>query len=241
MTLYLLGISRSEDLARLPCSLASPRSVVRNREPAEACLEPRQDAISWVVEEALSAATVQPLPPPRGQLRHGALLTAIHRCIDILPARLGIVLPGENALREFLHRQQEKLLQDLERLRGTSEIGLRIEFPPSSAAPCPALANHRRDTALSPSGYLAVRRREFARKDRLDRQAQLASEFYVRGLKGLYQERRRLAAPPGVLRLAFLVSRKRCEAFRERVSMLGAASAWERCTRLGPWPPYSFV
>jgi hypothetical protein len=240
MTLYLLGISRSEDLARLLCSLASPRSVVRNREPAEACPEPRQDAISWVVEEALSAATVQPLPP-RSQLRHGALLTAIHRCIDILPARLGIVLPGEDALREFLHRQQEKLLQELERLRGTSEIGLRIEFPPSSAAPCPALANHRRDAALSPTGYLAVRRREFARIDRLDRQAQLASEFYLRGLRGLYQDRRRLAAPPGVLRLAFLVSRKRCEPFRERVRMLGAACASERCTRLGPWPPYSFV
>ena len=105
MSLHLLGVSRRADIcAESPC-------------------EPH-----WIAAGDLAAAVVAPLPPATGPLRHAALLTAIHQHSDVLPMRFGVVLPDEQAVRDLLSRRRDGLLDELERLSGTVEFGLRIQF-----------------------------------------------------------------------------------------------------------------
>ena len=190
----------------------------------------------------LAGATVQPLPTTLGPLEHANLLAAIHAHISILPVRYGTVLPDEEAVRHFLSNRRANLLDDLDRLHGTAEIGLRIKLP---TALCQR--NHLRravhitrtchpfDTWL-PGG------RRYELHDQLDTQAQLAVATCVRVVSGLYRSWQRLSPEPlGIVRLAFLVERKLSEAFVERVKMFRTMEIGRRCGLVGPWPPYSFV
>ena len=89
----------------------------------------RQGFLTAATAAAAATATPSAQAANRGPLEHARLLTAIHRHIDILPARYGAVLPDEEAVRQFLHCHGEELAGELDRLRGTAEMGLRIDLP----------------------------------------------------------------------------------------------------------------
>lgn len=145
-------------------------------------------------------------------------------------------------LQAELRRRRAGLLRDLDRLKGTAEIGLRIELPHSPGPPDPSLPGGSRDPDSSPLGYLAARRAQYQWQDGLNRRAQLAAETCIRTVKGLYRSWGRLSPePPGTVRLAFLVERDLSEAFAERLERLQDPAIGQRRTLLGPWPPYSFV
>ena len=245
MPLHLLGISRSDDLHRWDagCAPASrDGATVPRSSRCETASELDRNGVRWVVESELSAATVLPLPPPDGALKHAALLAAIHRHGDILPVRFAVVLPREEAVRDLLRRRRVGLLRDLDRLKGTAEIGLRIELPHSPGPPDPPLPSGSRHPGDSPLGYLAARRARYQWQDDLNHRVQLAAETCVRAVKGLYRSWGRLSPePPGTVRLAFLVERHLLKAFADRLEMSPARAIGQQRTLLGPWPPYSFV
>jgi hypothetical protein len=201
-----------------------------------------RNGVVWIVREQLAAALMTPPPPPLGVLTHATLLEAIHQHMDVLPVRYGIEMPDEEAIRDFLQQRRFDLSDDLIRLRGSGEIGLRIQLPPSPAsAPAEDLPGAA-SPSVSVGQYLALRRRQYQRKDHLQAQTQRIAEQCAQGLSGLYRQQRRLASGRSdVLRLAFLVERCRWQACRERCGPLLEKLTGLQYNLLGPWPPYSFV
>jgi hypothetical protein len=219
MPLYVLGVSRSGDVA------GNQESEVR-----------------WVVAGPLAAATVEPQGESFGPLDQARLLAAIHGQTAIRPLRYGTVLPQERAVRDFLSHRGTSLLRDLLCIEGTGEIGLRVELLGPAVPFSPAGTDDNRLPAMSPRQYLVLRRQRYEWKDQLDRQAQRVTENFVQAVQGLYRQWRVLTSTvPTTVRLAFLVQRNHWEAFRNRLETIESNQACQRYTLLGPWPPYSFV
>jgi hypothetical protein len=242
MPLHLLGIARSGDIASLPIDWPDGHLPIVWCRPVETISGPCCSGIQWVVDGPLAAATVRPLPETFEPLEQAAWLAAIHAHIGILPVRYGTVLPDEEAIRDFLSKRRNNLLRDLVRVEGAGEVGLRIDLAESVRAPYSQNENDKHPPTSLPGQYLALRRKRYETKDRLDRQAQLASEDFVQALHGLYRDWRTLTSTvPTIVRLAFLVQRDFWKAFRQRLETKIPEQISRRCTLLGPWPPYSFT
>jgi hypothetical protein len=226
MPLHVLGVSRSVDVAgsSRPCRCG------------------QESEVRWLVEGPLAAATVEPRGESFGPLEQARLLAAIHGQIAVRPLRYGTVLPQERAVRDFIIRRGTSLLRDLLQVEGTGEIGLRVELLGPAAPSCQPGIDDNRLPAMSPHQYLALRRQCYEWKDQLDRQAQTATENFVQAVRGLYRQWRVLTSTvPTTVRLAFLVQRNHWEAFCRRLESIEPNQAFQRYTRVGPWPPYSFV
>jgi hypothetical protein len=224
MSLQMLGVSRNGDVARLPLA------------------QGQESEFRWVAEGPLAAAIVESPPESFGPLQQARLLDAIHQHLAIRPLRYGTVLPQEQAVCDFLRRRATNLLHDLVRIEGTGEIGLRVELlgPATSASQAKPGDNH--PPALSPQQYLAQRRQRYEWKDQLDCQTEKVTENVVQAVYGLYRQWRLLSSTvPTTIRMAFLVPRNHWEAFCTRLEGIERNEACQRYTRLGPWPPYSFV
>jgi hypothetical protein len=265
MSLYPLGIARRQDVA-----LAAEQSAVG------------QVAVRWVFAGELAGAVLDPRQGPPEPLEHAAALDAIHRRMCVLPMRFGTVLGGEAELRSLLECRHGELLDRLDRLDGTCEMGLRIALPE-----CPATPTHLPPAASPSASYLHQRRAHYQGQDALSARADLTAERVLRELHGTYREWRRLTPSPpgltypsppsvplldvrqavigdspphccceavahrdptrgvgekcGLVRLAFLVERKRIAAFQRRCQASRRERPAEQQTVLGPWPPYSFV
>ena len=238
MPLHLLAICRRGAVAKLPADWSDG---VAGQRPSETVTGPRGNAIRWVTNGPLAAATLPHLPAASSPLEHAAWLAAIHAEISILPMRYGSVLPDAEAVRHFLGSHRDSLLHKLVGLEGTGEIGLRVAL----AGPAAPSRPQNETNCLPPSSpiqYLASRRQHYEQADQLDRQAQLTSKDFVQAVHGLYREWRTLTSTiPGIVRLAFLVPRDLCGAFQDRLKATLPEQAARRYTLLGPWPPYSFV
>ena len=194
-----------------------------------------------MVQGPLAAATIGPSSRWFGPFEHARLLAAIHARQTVLPARYGMELPDEEAVRAFLSNRSENLLSDLDRVEGANEIGLRIELDCNPVTKPPASSDSA-GSDVSPARYLALRLARYQRQDRASAQAQLAVANLLRALEGLYRSWRQLLPEAfGTVRLAFLVDRQRSEAFVNRLESWKSDQPARRCTVLGPWPPYSFV
>ena len=220
MPLYLLGISRAPDVATVAERVTVGQIPVR-----------------WVLVDRLAAALVDASQGPPEPLQYVAALDAIHRRMCVLPMRFGTVLRDEAEIHPLMEGAQRHLLQRLDRLDGTCEMGLRVALPE-----CPA--QHAKPSPGAPPSvaYLHQRRAHYQRRDSRGEQARLTVECLVRQLEGAHCDWRWLTpSPPGLVRLAFLVLRERVGLFRTRLEASGRERPEQRRTLLGPWPPYSFV
>jgi len=220
MSLYPLGITRRQDVARTA---------------EDAAVE--QVAVRWVFAGELAGAVLDPPQEPPKPLEHAAALDAIHRRMCVLPIRFGTVLGGEVEIRSLLESRCRDLLDRLDRLDGACEMGLRIALPERPVTP-----PHLPPAASPFVSYLHQRRAHYQGQDSLSARADLTAERVLRELHGTYREWRRLTpSPPGLVRLAFLVERKRIALFQRRCEASRRERPGEQQTVLGPWPPYSFV
>ena len=218
MPLYPLGISRRRDIANVP-------------KQAAGLLDMR-----WSLAGELACAFIdaphQAVPPKL----HATVLDAIHRRICVLPVRFGLALHDATEIRTMLDNRHDELLDHLDRLDKTCEIGLRI-MPPS-----PPESHAASSKPQSPLAYIEGRRSHYRRTDDNAERDRLIVERVVERLCGFYRQWRRLVSSPSCpIRLAFLVERDREAAFRNRVESACCADQGCRCVVLGPWPPYSFA
>jgi len=241
MPLHLLGISLSDDISSLPIDWACGQPTMVPYRPAGTISGPCCNGIQWVADGPLAAAMVRPLRVAFEPLEQAAWLAAIHAHIGILPVRYGTMLPDEEAIRDFLSKRRDDLLHDLVRMEGAGEVGLRIDLAETVTAPYSQNEEDKHPPTSLPAQYLALRRKRYESKDRLDCQAQLATEDFVQVLHGLYRDWRTLTSTvPTIVRLAFLVQRDFWTAFRQRLETKIPDQISRRFTLLGPWPPYSF-
>jgi hypothetical protein len=148
---------------------------------------------------------------------------------DVLPARFGGVLEGEEAVRELLSDRAAELNDALVHVAGSVELAVRALLPE-------AASSDPGEGAVSGTAYLAAagerRRRLHALGETLEEElGPLARETRIRFPR---------ADPPSIS-AAFLVARERVASFAARVDELDEQLTGAELVCTGPWPPYSFV
>ena len=198
--------------------------------------------LQWIEEGELCAALVQPLPRVTGAMDHAALLAAIFQRVDILPVRYAVTMADERAVRDLLRRRGAELLEILDRLQGTAEMGLRVQIAGGRPRQDLSPPHHSTPSDNAAIRYLAGRRIRYQQQDELGSAAERTIASCLRAAGGLYRDWKRLPSQPtAALRLAFLVERGLLAAFTGRLQAWAARRRHEPCSLVGPWPPYSFV
>lgn len=175
--------------------------------------------------------------------RHEEVLEALMKDRAVLPVRFGTLLPLRRSVSDMVCRAYRTLVQDLDRVRGHVEIGLRFltaeygdEDARAAAAPV--------QPAMGPgSAYLQARlAKERAIRDRQRAKLKpvrevyevLAGHAHASRLDDARDDRHGASA-------AFLVPRDHIASFQGVIGDVAHAHPELALLCTGPWPPYSFV
>jgi Gas vesicle synthesis protein GvpL/GvpF len=157
----------------------------------------------------------------------------------VLPMRFGSSLPDQAAVTSALRERKLEFERGLDRVRGAVELSVRatlnVEEISKRAEP------HRTHAGGAPAegpGTAYMR----ARLSRTRGAGQLADRIHVR-LAPLARASTLRVGTGGrpSMKAAYLVSRERTEAFRERLERIEREVEEMSLACTGPWPPYSFV
>lgn len=171
-------------------------------------------------------------------VRHQQVVAAIAAICDILPARFGTVFRSPSSLAADVEKQKKVLEQDLKRIRGCEEWGLKV-FSERSQPAASGKAKSGREYLRAKAAALHTEPRKGADAE-LQRLLSAVEELAVesapgsgavsRGQRGLQWQG------------SLLVKRSQ----RSKLQQLAArfSREWEGARSIelsGPWPPYSFV
>jgi hypothetical protein len=179
--------------------------------------------------------------------RHEEVVESLMGDRAVLPARFGTLLRSHQHVSDMLCQSYNGLAEDIERVRGYVEIGMRFlttAEDDTAAEPAPSVSAGLAQTAMGPgSAYLWSRlakerdlqRRRHAKLS-LIREAfdALATHAHASRLEDAQEDR------PGTS-AAFLVPRDRLLSFRAIATDVANAHPQLAMLCTGPWPPYSFV
>jgi hypothetical protein len=172
--------------------------------------------------------SLRPRPVPELVFAHERVVEAMMAQGAVLPLRFGTQLEREEMLEAVLAARRDELLRSLERVRGMSELGIRmIPERPSSGL-----------RAVEPTGrgYLLARVRAHRRYQ------QAIGEVHVPlAALSAASRIREPPRPPAILVAAYLVDSKQVATFRLRADELAHRQAAMQVMVTGPWPPYSFA
>ncbi len=205
------------------------------------------------------AAVVSDDPLPRYELTrknvrgHEAVVDTVMRTSDILPTRLGTVLPSaRSVVEDVLEKRQAELGRLLGRIAGRAEFGLKVSWTDLQRALREVVAGNRELRALR--DRLSRRPRAVTYEARLElggRAAQLLSAkreheadelVAALGKQAVNVCRSDPISELMVLNAAFLVERQSAGAFDASVQDLDRANEGRLGFVLaGPLPPYNFV
>jgi hypothetical protein len=164
------------------------------------------------------------------------VVEALHARQAVIPLRYGCLMESEASIVRLLHDHRQEYEALLGRLRGMTEMGLRVL--------CPARRESIPDGPPSPgAAYLAVLRKRYGSAGGLSPEETQLADRITAGLAGCYQEQRRETSPAGqqrLLSLYFLTPTTGLERFRNQARQIRPPSG-ARLLLSGPWPPYNFA
>lgn len=183
-------------------------------------------------------------PPPASAdalWRYEAVLEALMEHRTVLPARYGTMMPSARAVTDMLRRDYARFTDDVARVQGQIEIGIRfvplaVDAEDTSAVP---------KGPIAPSGTAYLMTKVVAVQDRARRRAAV-----METARALHAILKRLATDSRFdaetddrdwIASAFLTPRDAMETFQQAVSRLAKAHPKLALLCTGPWPPYSFV
>ena len=169
--------------------------------------------------------------------RHQAIVAAIARARDVLPARFGTVFMSEASLQANIKKRKRLLLADLKRVKGNQEWGIKV-FAARPAELELTSARTGKDYLRAKSELL--RRRPSAHTDQqITRFAGELVKMSVATAQGgkITSGRRGLLYHTSLL--LGKTQQKRLHALLNRYAREWKGTRQIECT--GPWPPYSFV
>ena len=171
-------------------------------------------------------------------VRHQGVVSAIAELADVLPARFGTVFLDASSLRADVRAKKKILVNDLRRIHGCDEWGVKVFSVQPRSPMVPAKPGTGRD-------YLKTKAALLRRP---------SAGVPVEGLNAFSEALRRLstemsdggrisAGQRGLQMQSSLLlkraNRKKLDATLKKYSDRWADSGRIECT--GPWPPYSFV
>jgi hypothetical protein len=217
------GVDGSAAVEAAPCAgLVCWISRVDRREFADE-LAKNMENLEWLAEVSV---------------RHQHAVAAIANSRDILPVRFGTVFHTEASLANHVEQRKGLLEEDLKRISGCEEWGLKI-FSVQTNTPAAVAAKSGRDYLRAKAAVLHAEARPAADGELQGMMAALlkvAMEIapgggaVSRGQRGLEWQGSLLVKRAQRAKLQQLVAR--------------FSGEWEGTRRIelsGPWPPYSFV
>jgi len=196
--------------------------------------------ISLVAGHGLAAVVSQDEldePPTVARLlAYERVVESIHARQTVLPLRYGCRMESAAEILRLLEERREVYEALLIRLRGRTEMGIRLLCPVRAAAlPAPA--------ASPGAAYLASLRPRYDAGDTLaPEEAELADQIAAQLADRFIAQRREVSSSSQgrLVSLAFLTPRDGVEAFRQKAREITPLRG-AKLLLSGPWPPYSFV
>jgi hypothetical protein len=193
----------------------------------------------------LAAATV----------RHQRAISVIAETADILPARFGIEFLNEKSLRAHIDSRRAALQDDLKRIRGREEWGVKVFALPVAPPPLSRLANkHSAKKQLvnkkisSGREYLeaksALSRRAAERRTAPDDPEVLAFARSLQSISDDVADGGKFAGARRDLQFHKTLLLKRSDRPKLERLVRSYSKKWKDLRRIectGPWPPFSFV
>ncbi len=262
------------------CIISGDESRVLCREGlgGQACPERsrRDDQVYTISYRDISAVVsdvpLEPLEPTTDHvLAHEGVIEEVMAGHTVLPLRFGIVFASEARVRGILEENYRPYRENLARLHGKVELGLKVlwgeaevrreveraservaRFREEMAGRAQELKRVRGTPGMRGKGYYLQMKleKDVAQLEQLVREEMDAAR--EREALHIFKDLReravdsclnRLLDQSMILNAAFLISRGKGESFSQRVETLKSANA-ERGMEFalsGPWPPYNFV
>ena len=173
-------------------------------------------------------------------LEHARVVSVCFRQGTVLPFRFGTVFETDDALRQAVRTNRRAFCQSVERLRGKSEMHLKLVLRDGS------LREAMTDTLLPDTvgrEYLAQLRVK-ASRDRERQTKARAISVQVHKLFNPLEEEiscKKVDAEGMLIDIAHLIDSKSVEKYQNRYNT--AAKQLKNCELVisGPWPPYHFL
>jgi hypothetical protein len=189
--------------------------------------------------------------------RHEQVLEALMEARAVLPVRFGTLLASRRELEEMLRQSYRAFVEDIARLRGHVEIGVRflvVPGPEAARPPAQTLPGGCWASRLSAAGqplqadapgtaYLQTRlacehRRRQQRRGALEMVRETCQALAAHASASKIDDG---AGDARALSAAFLVHGDSLPFFRHQVARLAEAHPELALLCTGPWPAYSFV
>ena len=173
-------------------------------------------------------------------LEHAHVVSVCFRTGTVLPFRFGTIFDTDEALRQAVRANRRAFGQSVERLRGKSEMHLKLLVRDGSLRD--ALAEL--PLPQSVGGEYLLRLREKASKDRERQTKARALSVQVHKMFNPLEEEiscKRVNTNGMLIDIAHLIDSKSVEKYQNRYS--SAAKQLKNCelSVTGPWPPYHFL
>lgn len=233
--MYVYGVLRADDCTRLPAEGVAGHGVT--------CLM-FSDLAALVSD--VPDHKVHPSEP--NVTAHSKVLEEVAGHADVLPMRFGVRLPGADAVREdLLAANADAIRGELAAVSGCIELDVTV-MSPQEAQLRSVLADDGRLRALAERLDVAGLEERLAFSEQMAdaveaQRRRVADQAYMALARVVIDA---VAAEPRhedvLAGLAFLVERRRLEAFERGVETLSGELGEERHVRcVGPLPPYHFV
>ncbi len=170
---------------------------------------------------------------------HARVIADCFQHSTVLPFRFGTVFSDDESLRKSIRSNQRQFLSNIEKLRGKTEMHLKILVDD-----CCARAIERQLPAEATGrGYLTNLRENASRQRERQTRARAVSFQMHRLFMPLDEEVSCRLTESGkmVLDIAHLIDRKHVERYQNKFVTTSAMMRECQMQVSGPWPPYHFV
>ena len=236
--------------------MSSSEAPLRHPDGLDGALGINGGAIRWIREGPLAAAVSEvpneKIRPERRQLAaHQGVLKRLMQEGTVLPVSFGIIADGEESTRKILSDHRGPFVEQLERVVGKVEMGLRIswnvpnvfEYLVNTHAELSNLRDRLFRGGRTPSrDEMIDLGRLFDRILAEDRSAHAGTVGDILTPRCFEMKANPPRGEREIGNFAFLVGRDRQNAFEQGV--MEVAKLFDNCFSLdysGPWPPYNFV
>jgi hypothetical protein len=177
---------------------------------------------------------------PRSIVEHGQVIARAFETHTVLPMRFGTFFSSEKQIEQLVRENQRDLLETFCRLRGKSEMRLKLSFPSvTSDGPSPK-KQPQKARSLRDSGSNGEVKSE-------DPHSQEMAEQMATWLREMFHPLddqvscRRLQSHELVVDCAHLIESQQVEAYRQ-LCCVASGQVKDCAMRVtGPWPPYHFL
>jgi hypothetical protein len=217
------------DRHRKPIPVESLHGVHGN----QVFLYPANDLVVVVSEHSAAEALDQ-----KSGVEHARVIADCFQHSTVLPFRFGTVFNDDESLRRSLRSNHRQFLDHIDKLRGKTEMHLKIRVECGSDAPGKQVMT----SGLSREYFASLRENAGRQRDRQTRARAVSFQIH-RLFLPLDQEASCSLTESGkmMLDIAHLIERKSVERYLSKFSTTSAAMREYQMQLSGPWPPYHFV